>query len=154
MHIQTTIMKFPYENLFLVNNISKIEGILQVRDIIKKYAFMDVIYMIEDMNLARKFSLKFILVHEAIEHAYSRTKPMEYESCKEERENDKHGEIWTFAFPEYDPTVKYSGSLGFEVVNGTLDMKAKNCYICGEYIYSATDFSNLTFCSCIRDDKY
>ena len=124
-----------YENLFLVNNIPKIEGNQQIKDAIKKYAYTGEMYMI----LARKFSLKFILVLEAIENAFSRNNPINCECCREYRENDIHEENWVFAFNNYNQNIE------------TLQMKAKNCYICGEYIYSETNIINLPFCNCDRE---
>ena len=132
-----------YENLFLVDNIPEIEGNQKVKNMIKKYAYTSEMYMV----LARKFSLKFILVLEAIEKAYTRKNPTNCKCCREERENDIHEEIWTFMF---DHTVEIINDVKIYYTE-SLSIKAKNCYICGDYIYSNTSISNVPFCNCDRE---
>ena len=143
-----------YEKLFLVNNIPKIEGILQVRDMIKGYAYTDDMYMIRDMKLAKKFSKKFKHVHMAIHQAYSRTNPVNCECCREYRENDIHKEHWIFGYDRYDLDEVKNCDLVDCRENvyhiEQLQLEATNCYICGEYITSSTSFSTLEFCSCVR----
>ena len=143
-----------YEKLFLVNNIPKIEGILQVRDMIKGYAYIGDMYM----NLARNFSIKFKLVNIAIRQAYSNNNPKKCQCCRESIESNIHGEVWFFAYDRYKRGTNKNCEIGYEIINGELiyhieelRLEAKNCYICGEYIYNSTSSSNLPFCSCDRD---
>jgi len=159
-----------YENLFLVNNIPKIEGILQVKDIIKQYAFMDIFYMIEDMKKAKKFAEKFRYVNLAIWQAYSRNKPIhddiDCKVCSENKKKDIYQQSWTFGFDEevyntypgyyqlchitdYDEPNKYR-----QYFVEKLQMMSGNCYICGEYIpHFVSHWYNIPYCSCKHNEE-
>ena len=155
-------MKFPYENLFLVNHIPQIEGILQVKDMIKGYAFMDVIYMMNDMKDAKKHSEKFKYVNMAIWQAFSRRRPVD-------EDRDIHQQNWVFGFDEYNydhrkPDEGYTlcEIIDYEVHERDMEsytekikMMSGNCYICGEYIpYYAEHhyYSNVPLCYCKHND--
>uniref|UniRef100_A0A6C0HTN2 Uncharacterized protein n=1 Tax=viral metagenome TaxID=1070528 RepID=A0A6C0HTN2_9ZZZZ len=145
-----------YEELFLVNNIPEFEGIQEVSDMIKGYAYTSEMYMIRDMELARNFAYKFKLVNYAIRQAMSRKNSDKY------IENYDDEEHWGFGYERYDPYEIKNCDMGYQFINGnlihhieTLQIQAVNCYICGEYVHTDTRCKyypyTLPFCNCYRE---
>jgi len=150
-----------YENLFLVNNIPQIEGILQVRDMIKGYAFMDIINMMNDMKDAEKHAEKFKYVNMAIWQAFSRRRPVD-------EDRDMYHQNWVFGFDEarygHDQEKWYTLCNIVDYDEPERDMKfytekikimSGNCYVCGEYIpYYAEHYYeyNIPYCFCNHND--
>ena len=147
-----------YEKLFLVNNLPKIEGIQQVRDMIKGYAYTDDINMIR----AKKYAEKFKYVHMTILQAYSRTNPIHYNHgdcirCLKNLNFDIYKQSWCWGFDDYDYNDKYHHS---RIVNDKnqkyiiekTQMESGNCYLCGEYIPFYANHYDIPHCHCDHND--
>ena len=146
-----------YEKLFLVNNIPKIEGILQVRDMIKGYAYIGEMYMAR----SKEHSEKFKYVHMAILQAYSRTNPMYYNNgdcidCVKRFNFDIYKQSWSWGFDEYNHIDKYQhcriNHKNEEYIIEKTQMISGNCYLCGEYIPFYADCYDIPHCHCDHND--
>jgi len=127
-----------YEKLFLVNNIPKIEGMYQVRDMIKSFVYTGDWYM----NKAKEFSERFKRVNRSIRRAYSRNNPISL----------------YFTTHPVDITGIQEWKFGFNSCNDGgvehIQINSANCYICGEYIqgYSLVT-TNLSYCTCLHNQE-
>jgi hypothetical protein len=156
-----------YEKLFLVNNIPKIEGILQVRDMIKGYAYTGEMNMIRHMKRAKEYSKKFKYVNMAILQAYSRRNPIgdnhdNCTRCLNRKDFDIYKQSWSWGFDEYQYNERWQHC---RIIDFDLDNKCKevfieenqmisgNCYLCGEYIpYFVNHWYNIPYCCCAHND--
>ena len=160
-----------YENLFLVNNIPKIEGMYQVRDMIKNYAYIGEIYMIIDMNNAKQHARIFKYVHIAIIRAYSRTNLMECKHttsdeciyCLFLKERDPEEQSWVWGFDRFEYEDKWQHCIIIDDDSNKYplcfleetQLQSANCYLCGEYIpYFVNHWYNIPYCSCQHNDHY
>jgi len=130
-----------YEQLFLVNNIPDIEGILQVRDMIKSYAYSDDYHMIK----AKEFAERFKYVNQTIRNAYSRKNPISIYTHYNE-------ETIVFEIPQQE------WDFGFDSVNNNgvenLQLHSSNCYLCGEYLQGYSfHTSNIRYCNCQHNNE-
>lgn len=130
-----------YEQIFLVNNIPEIAGILEVRDMIKSYAYSDEYYM----NKAKEFAERFKIINETIRNAYSRRNPIsQYVNYNEETTD------YGIAQQEWD--------FGFDSVNNSgvefLQIHSSNCYLCGEYLQGySLHVGNIQYCNCQHNNE-
>lgn len=127
-----------YEKVFLVDNIPQIEGIQQVRDMIKSFVYTGDWYM----NKAKEFSERFKKVNRSIRRAYSRNNPISIYYTTHPVDTNGLQE-WKFGFNSCnDDRVEH------------IQINSANCYICGEYIegYSLVT-TNLPYCTCLHNQE-
>ena len=166
-----------YEKLFLVNNIPKIEGMYQVRDLIKGYAYTGDMQMIRDMKRAKEHSKKFKYVNLAIQYAYSRSNLIQDHHIKNDHDcshcenikKDVNQQAWVFGFDRYeydnnrsqhcyiaDYDVNFEGKYAYikdVVYIEDIQMQGGNCYLCGESIpYYVNHWYNIPYCYCSHND--